>query len=286
MQQVTEKNYVKFSTLATNITRLKTQVSNNSELERIINYVHIDDFKSCYLFSIFYHLVMDDSSKSESDYVFSNWSNYIVKPDNGKIVIDNRLARPFQNVWKYLQSVAKEHLQEAVPDEGLEDVCLEFYFDKFVAEKATGKAHGGKNSGIEVLGDSDLSPQHISARAGWMMKSFHTFFDYWHGSLKSIKKSGKIMAGWVGEGTDSEYTAGAPPTMNATKLSTAETNMFMNVMLGHVALNRGVKDLLVAVGVMFYDDFVAHLRKHPNKLYDGEQNLHQHWLIHKVRNYS
>ena len=285
MQEVREKNYLKFSTLATNVTRLKTQLSNKSESERIINYVHVDDMHSCYIFSMFYHLVMEDNTKSASDYVYSNWVDYIIKVDDGKVVIDNRLSKPFQNTWKYLKGVANQHLTDSSCDEGLVDVCLEFFFNKFVAEKVTGKAHGGKNSGIELLGDSDIAPQHISARAGWMMKSFHTFFDYWHGSLQSIKKSGKIMAGWISDGTDTEYTAGSPPTMSDTKLSPAEMNTFVNAMIGHVDLEIGVKELLVAVGLLFYDQFVDHLHKHPKKLYDGKERLHQHLFIHKVRCY-
>ena len=115
---------MKFRTLATNVTRLKTQLSNKSETERIINYVHVEDMHSCYIFSMFYHLVMDDNNKSTSDYMYSNWVNYIIKRDDGgKVVIDNRLSKPFQNTWKYLQAVAKQHLSEdTINDDGLVDV--------------------------------------------------------------------------------------------------------------------------------------------------------------------
>ncbi len=54
--------------------------------------------------------------------------------------------------------------------------------------KKTKSVHDGKRIGVQLLGDSGLRAQDVIAkennileieRAGWFVKHFNTFFDYW-----------------------------------------------------------------------------------------------------------
>ena len=70
-------------------------------------------------------------------------------------------------------------------------------------------SHCLKNLGVELLGNSIHLPiQDIFAHAGWIVKNFNTFFDYWHGTNKSLTRTGKTLAGWSTTNANSNVNGG------------------------------------------------------------------------------
>ena len=109
-----------------------------------------------------------------------------------------------------------------------------------------------------------LCMKDMVARAGWLVKTFHSFFDYWNGTKRSMVKTGKALAGWCAGNAESGYTSGKPLSLSHITSDEEKVDGFVSSLLGHkTLLDRDVKRLLVANGLRFYDDFVMFLGKDP-----------------------
>ena len=114
-------------------------------------------------------------------------------------------------------------------------------------------AHCGKNFGIDILGNVMFLPiQDIFAHSGWIVKNFNTFFDYWTGTMKSLKRSGKALGGWNVTGGGNVVSGGISPTLDAIKNCNRDSLMkFRDTLLGIDILLDSVKNLLLANGLRF-----------------------------------
>lgn len=107
----------------------------------------------------------------------------------------------------------------------------------------------------------------IIGRCGWLLKEFHTFFDYWQSTGKSMTKSGRVMNGWpVNDG-------GVPPTFNHVKTNRHKIVTFVNSLLGHTKLPSEITSILVANGLRFYSNFCEILRHEPTGKYNTEESM-------------
>jgi hypothetical protein len=123
--------------------------------------------------------------------------------------------------------------------------------------------------------------QDMSFRAGWDLKNFHTFFDYWVGSFSASVRSGKVIYGWTSKVQDCYY-GGHPAELSAISDVSGKVDEFMENLLGHnEELNPTVKRLLFANGLRFYNDFIRFLKEEPNKKYEGEK-VNKHPFVAKM----
>ena len=123
--------------------------------------------------------------------------------------------------------------------------------------------------------------QHTSVRVGWELKTFNTFFDYWKGTMLSMRKSGKVLAGWTSGNDDSSHTSGCPPTLDSiSKSDKAKVSLFVKTLLGdHKHIKAGVKELLVANMMRFWNDFLAIIEEDPEGRYHA---VRDHCFVGKV----
>jgi hypothetical protein len=124
----------------------------------------------------------------------------------------------------------------------------------------------------------------ISCRAGWLVKAFHTFFDYWTGSAMSMSKSGKVMYGWNLNKLGDNFMGGSPPNLDDITVEKIKLEKFMQSLLGHSKLPRDIKRILLANGLRFYDDFVQLVMKEPRGKFSTMEKLKEHHFF--VRNVS
>ncbi len=102
-------------------------------------------------------------------------------------------------------------------------------------------------------------PQDIIARAGWIVKSFHTFFDYWNRTRLSMMKSGRAMYNWPLD------DGGIPPTYKSIKdeVSRTKFHKFVECLLGHHDIPENMKYMLASNGVRFFSDFIQVMKDDP-----------------------
>ena len=109
-------------------------------------------------------------------------------------------------------------------------------------------------------------------RAGWVVKSFHSFFYYWNGMKSSMVKTGKALAGWCAGNSETGYTMGLPPSLANITTETEKVEGFVSSLVGHKAsVSREVQYMLIGNAVRFYDDVIVFLQKHPNEIYKGNE---------------
>ena len=121
--------------------------------------------------------------------------------------------------------------------------------------------------------------QDIIAHAGWVVKNFHTFFDYWVCTHESMLKSGRAMYGWPKD------KGGNPPKLSSIITSKGKVHAFVDNLLGrHENISVDVKQLLVANALRFYPDFIKLLMDDPTGKYENENDiLTKHPFVNRVR---
>ena len=118
-------------------------------------------------------------------------------------------------------------------------------------------------------------------RCGWVLKTFHTFFDYWTDTKKSMTKSGRAMYDWpINDG-------GMPPSLLHITTSKHKISAFVKALLGETLICEEMKYLFVANGLRFFSDFANILKKEPNGKYDTLDKMKaNNTFVFKVGLYS
>jgi len=251
-----------FQTVQVDVNRLKTQHVRPGE-DKIVHFVHVDDFSKCYIFIMFYHLVLDADRVEQTNHIFPSWYGAVTSADNS--THESKVAAQFKEFWSKIANIAKSYV-DGISDVDHDEFIADFHFDEMTESRG---AHSAKKWSVQYLGDAGLVPQDISARAGWAMRNFNTFFDYWNGTALSQRKSGLVMAGW-GTTTDIgiKCTKGQPPNLDSITTNRDKLHSFRVMLIGHrPGLHRTLKNILLANCLRFYDDFITFLMKEPNGKY-------------------
>ena len=201
-------------------------------------------------------------------------------------VFERQWKRVFQQAAEYMESIKDSTTDTEVRSNSnhltFAEKVFEFGIDQ-IRENLS--VHDGKRVGVTKLGNMNLAPQHISCRAGWVMKSFHSFFDYWQGTVASMIITGKRVSGWNtgNRGCDS-YTSGCPPTMEDTGASKQQIDCFINHLLGHQKhVSKEVKQVITAVGILRWDDLLTFLYSEPSGMYQSLTDLRKkHHFVREV----
>ena len=120
-------------------------------------------------------------------------------------------------------------------------------------------------------------------RAGWVLKSFNTFFDHWVGSFPSSVRSGKMISGWTAM-LNNNIHGGNPPTLNAITTEKDKVAPFVKELLGrHVNVKVDVQELIVANMLRHWDETLKVISNEPNGKYIGER-INTHPFVHAVHN--
>ena len=276
---VKERDGSSFTTLQTNVFRLKTAAHNAKE-DEVIHFCHVDNFTECYFFIMLYHIIMEGDDMDPSGYMFPSWQNNVSSKDNSET--ESKISGQFRNHWMIISSIARDYVNELscadldnVDEESINEFCLRMFPDEM-------GSHGAKKLGVQFLGDSNLPPQDVIARAAWVVKSFHTFFDYWKGTRQSMMKTGKVAYGWT-QGSDSLYfPSGSPPSLCDVTGEDAKKklSLFATALLGcQCHVQDEVLDILLANVLRFYSDFIEFLAKEPRRKFGNTE--HEMGKTHK-----
>ena len=254
-----------FDTMQMAVNRLKTAAVNPGE-DLITHLVHAEDFMKCYMFMMFYHLVMAKSTEEQGEHMFPSWFKSVMNSKTGDI--ESSVSSQFKEHWAKIMVIGKNY----VTDQEANELMSEFCIDEMANASKPAGAHDPKIHGVGKLGDSNLAPQHIIPRAGWLMKMFHTFFDYWNGTFKSMQKSAEVMGGWpVGQDEGMKGMCGNPPDFSCLQHDMLRVDKFVEYLLGNcVGLTKTMKRMLVANGLRFFDNCTEFLRKEPSGKFRGE----------------
>ena len=284
---IKESDGSSYTTLQLNVKRLKTAAAVSPKPDETIHFVHRDSLLDDYLFSMLYHLVVsepvsDQTAGSDGDtrnsLMFPLWAARV--SNAGGSQTESTVSKAFREQWKWIHSIASAHcsnFNEQLPAD-LDDPILmkvaetldEYFIGMFQAENGI---HCGKKRGLQIMGDSYLPPQHLMGRAGWALKTFNTFFDYWVTSKSSMAKSGKVLSGWkVGESL-LDFASAVPPTFATSDLTKVQIDLFVSSLIGdNNCVHPELKLLLVANAMRWYKEFIELLQKEPSQRYVQDVN--------------
>ncbi len=259
--------------------------------DETIHFVHRNSLLDDYLFSMLYHLVVHDptSCSDETDntiLMFPLWAACVT--NSGDSMAESTVSKAFREQWEWIHSIAssycsnfKEQIPEDLDDPMLQEVAEtldEYGIGDMLEER---RIHCGKKRGLQVMGDSYLPPQHLMGHAGWALKTFNTFFDYWVTSKSSMAKSGKkVLSNWkVGESL-LDFASGVPPTFGTSELRRDQIDLFVESLVGHNKhVHPELKLLLVANSVRWYKEFIELLNKEPSQRYVQDVNQRHPFAI-------
>ena len=283
---IKESDGSSYTTLQLNVKRLKTAAV-SPKPDETIHFVHRDSLLDDYLFSMLYHLVVsepvsDQTAGSNGDtrnsLMFPLWAGRV--SNAGGSQTESTVSKAFREQWKWIHSIASAHcsnFNEQLPAD-LDDPILmqaaetldEYFIGMFQLENGI---HCGKKRCLQIMGDSYLPPQHLMGRAGWALKTFNTFFDYWVTSKSSMTKSGKVLSGWkVGESV-LDFASAVPPTFATSELTKVQIDVFVSSLIGdNDYVHPELKLLLVANAMRWYKEFIELLEKEPSQRYVQDVN--------------
>ena len=242
--------------------------------QNIIHHVSKDTIFNGYIFSLGYYLVLQPDGNHECLY-----PSFIKSILNTKNDSDSKIAMSFKRVYDLIYHITEEYkvdaTEQTVLKESVSQYCLDGMSDDL-------RAHGAKKLGVQRLGDLlNITIQDISMRAGWVLKSFNTFFDYWVGSLPASVRSGKMISGWTTM-LNQGIHGGNPPNMSAIRTDKEKVLPFVKHLLGrHVHIDEEVQLLIVANLLRHWDETIDVISNEPKGNYIGEK-LNTHPFVHSV----
>jgi hypothetical protein len=249
VSEVKEKNGEKFHTLKQVVDRCKVD-----GIQHLHHFVHSCDVLSCYVFSIFYMLLIADRRSGQDDMMFGHFADQVI---NEKTETESKISNSFTYWWKFVYNLSKKYMAMD------ESISTTYCLNSMSSKKG---AHSGKKRAAQELGDAfGMPPQFISFRCGWDLKSFHSFFDYWVGSNEASIVTARVLGGWKTQVGSDKYIGGrAPKLLPSCPEEKKQIDHLCKCLLGHqVHVSEDVKMILIANGIRFYDDFVDFLRKEP-----------------------
>ena len=216
------------------------------------------------MFSLGYYLVLQSDGSLEE--MFPSFNDSVI--DSNKDA-DSKIAQTFSRAYELLYHITQSYKVDAEERKTVNDSISQYCLDNMAPDV---KAHGPKKLGVQTLGDLlTITIQDISMRAGWVLKSFNTFFDYWVGSLPSSVRSGKMISGWTTVLNQSIH-GGNPPNLRDVKTECSKLNDFVNnLIVCHKHIVKEVKELIVANLLRHWDETIDVIRSEPNGKYNGEK---------------
>jgi len=108
----------------------------------------------------------------------------------------------------------------------------------------------------------EQSPTYLYRTTGWLMKMFHTFFDYWIGSIESMNRTGLALGDWP-EQQYSKTTIGHPPAFGSD--DKAKGDKLIEYLFNHVpTIDHELKVILAANGLRHMKQFTEFLLSEPH----------------------
>ena len=181
----------------------------------------------------------------------------------------------FKKTWENMAKLAGTYCSQ-LREQNLDfDAAIKYDLENIGGSKGV---HSGKKFGVQKLGDSNLSPQHLISRCGWLVKTLHSFFDYWTSTKHSMEKSARAIYDWP------INSGGFPPRMDIITTKKELVPKFVSCLLGrHTGLPVKVQYYLVANGIRWFDDFLTVLDDEPFKKYRTLQDKKtKHAFVMKV----
>ena len=156
----------------------------------MIHFVSKDTLFRDYAWTIGYYLTLQ--SNNDLDVIFPSFEAAIIDVNDKA---DSKVSKVYDRCYALVLAASKKYMVVDEEEEGDITSTLQEFFIGELSPKLG--QHGAKKLGVQTLGDLlTISIQDISMRAGWALKAFNTFFDYWVGSLPGNVRCGKMIAGW------------------------------------------------------------------------------------------
>ena len=170
-----------------------TNTINRSKIQKygdvVRTFPHKDSLFLCYHFSLAYSLIINSGKDSGIDFIFSDFEKVInYHTNNDKSSVEAKASELFAKYADYFVKMAEKYgnyVKVVDSEYEAEDEELEFV----IAIPRKVRAHGGKKGAVNELAEQ-LDIQYFAFRCGWLVKSFHSAFDY---ILNTNRKDGKYI---------------------------------------------------------------------------------------------
>lgn len=228
-------------------------------------YPHRDDFEQDWYFSLFYLIILTSTDVFDNEYIFPVFSQEALKTNS-----ENKNDSKVSNLWsKYFRSLMEQF------------ECFANEIDKFLT------SHCNKKGASMKMADSNTCSGLAQIfRTGWIVRGFHSIFDYVVGSAKMIKDAGKAVAGWDTNIGGVPY-GGLPPCAKDIVQYSEEFGTFVDFLFRNDKngfIKQPLRELLVCSGLRHWDKFLDCIREHPSRRFNdpaydfrnGDPKKHPH----------
>ena len=270
MGLVTDKGVSRMETLIIRVRRIKTKTESD-----LTHFVHSGEVLKCYSFNLLYYLVLQSTGMETNSKMYPSWANKVNIDASGS---NSKVSDMFKKTWEKMARLASNYIQDLKTQNIDFDAAIKYDLENIGASKGV---HCGKKFGVQKLDDSNLTPQDLISRCGWLVKTLHSFFDYWTCTKASMEKSGRAINDWP------HLCGGFPPTMESINTSKSKVKPFVDCLMGrHIGLPLNVRYYLVANGIRFFDEFLNVLHDEPLGKYKTlEDKKTKNMFVNKVRDF-
>ena len=167
--------------LTTLISRTKTRIN----FKETRSYPSREEFLLDYHFALAYSLICNKHRHCDNDYIFPDFEAEI-NYEKSEAKMDSQTSLLYKRYADTLIQCAKKYGSAVCTDD---DEFQEEDLDCLVSLPSQFRGHGNKKRAVNKLAES-LEIQIFSFRCGWMVRNWHSAFDYLFGTNK---KDGKFL---------------------------------------------------------------------------------------------
>ena len=237
-RQVTE-GHKEYETLHVFLKRHKTHKEQDMSI-----FAHKQFWHQCFFFSLMYRILTLQDADPYMLPLFAGKAN----ATDGKGQVASKVASHWTTIYKKLLLI-----YETI---NLLAISLSAGLSSHSQKKGANQDMSG------ILSVSGLAQ---IFRSGWQIRGVHSLLEYVVGDQVMQDQAGKALAGWT-TSYGNDVIGGEPPNLEDITTERDQLTEFVNQVFAHDPTNwdQGVKELLVANFIRFYDEFIGDLCLNPN----------------------
>ena len=231
-------------------------------------------------FNFAYYLVMADNTTSK--YLFPT----MAEKAGAEIDEDDERPRTKSKVSQFFKEVVKK----------LTDLAQTFNADTVEVDSEILKCAKNINPNVAMHSQKRLAVNYASEnsfissiwtcfRAGWVVKTVNTIFDYLNPLAANDRKVGRVTADWTTPDYHGNISGGYPPRVNIPSIDQGKMNKFYKTlfMKWESNISDEIMELLTATIFRYLEDFIQILEKHPSKEFGaGDATFQKHRFLQRI----
>jgi hypothetical protein len=213
-------------------------------------------------------------------YLFTSFAEKAEAAENTREEFEEREEAKNKAVTQYFKTVFQEVLKTCEAFEDLDDeeeeVTSSFVDNLHINPKLT--SHSSKKHAVNLADElPSIKTTWVCFRAGWLMRTVHTIYDYLTDQPKNDRQIGRALSGWRSLDALGTIGGGRPPTLDSIHNGNQELSRTLDDFVTHLfhrydsielapeTVPMDLKRLLAATIIRYLPNFITLLLEHPRK---------------------